>query len=119
MAGVPRQLFSQLVKGILMERSPSNERFSSDTPITQMGVDAAHLQRLSEAGKKLTKSDLVELWSNKLSPRSKAATLSDIEVVKEAFQPMIAATTREVGDVNCCCTPCCCAQAVLRPVAAA
>jgi hypothetical protein len=82
-----------------------------------MGLSPAQANKLTAAGKALTKDDLVQLWSNKLTANAAKATLGDIEIIKQGFSPVAAATTAgEAGDVNCCCCPCCCATAVIKPL---
>lgn len=96
------------------------DRFPSTTLVGDMGLGPAQIARLSAAGKALTKDDLVTLSANGLNSNLKKATLGDVDVIKQAFQPALGATTTaEAGDINCCCTPCCCAAAVIRPVSVA
>jgi hypothetical protein len=95
----------------MADRAPGN------ATVGDMGMNPALVNRLSAAGKQLTKDDLVQLWSNKITDNAAKATLGDIELVKQGFAPVAAATSNaEAGDVNCCCCPCCCATAVIKPI---
>ena len=96
----------------MADRAPAN------ATVAQMGMNPALVNKLSPAGKQLTKADLVQLWSNMVTDNAAKATLGDIELIKQGFVPAASATSKdaEAGDVNCCCCPCCCATAVIRPI---
>jgi hypothetical protein len=96
------------------------QRYPASTRVVDMGLNPADSAKLSDAGKQLTKDDLVQLWAGTTTSNAQGATLGDIEVIKKAFQPAMAASSSsaEGGDTTaCCCTPCCCATAVMKPLA--
>lgn len=98
-------------------------RAGSHSTVAEMGMNPDVVKKLTPAGQKITKADLISLWSNKVSETTSKATLGDIEVIKQAFLQAAGATSAsarlsEVGDVNCCCCPCCCATAVIKPIRA-
>lgn len=93
------------------------ERLPVDTPVTKMGLTPPQISKLSEAGKKITKADLAALTMGTVTSGAAAATLGDIEVIKSAFSGAVASAKPSESGVNCCCTPCCCATAVTKPVA--
>lgn len=95
----------------MAERAPSN------ATVGDMGMNPDLVKQLSPAGQKVTKADLVDLWSNKVTANASRATLGDIELIKQGFAPAASATKAgEAGDINCCCCPCCCATAVTKPI---
>jgi hypothetical protein len=100
--------------------TPKNDkvgRFPLNATVVDMNIGPANEKKLTEAGKALTKADLIALWENKVTPGAKKATLGDIEIIKRAYAPaMSAKNAAEAGDINCCCCPCCCATTVVRPL---
>ena len=92
-------------------------RAPSNATVAEMGMSPEQVKKLTPAGQKITKADLIALWSNKVGEQASKATLGDIEMIKHAFVPAASATKlAEAGDINCCCCPCCCATAVIKPI---
>lgn len=113
-----------------------------ETPITQM-MSPARATTLTDAARKLTKEDLLDLggWGgNPKSPRELGLDAEDIISIRGAFAAQLTAKVpggvidvsgglgRPGGrpgpidlaavDVSCCCcTPCCCAATALKPSA--
>lgn len=96
------------------------KRLAESTPVAKMGMGRTELAKLSAAGQKLTKGDLVALWEDRITPTAAKATLGDVELIKAGFAPAMRGgqVGFDIGDVNCCCCPCCCATAVVRPLRA-
>ncbi|MBI5318618.1 hypothetical protein [Bradyrhizobium sp.] len=95
----------------------AGDRLPADTLVTQMGLSAQQIGKLSAAGKAITKSDLAALTVGTVTANAAKATLGDIEVIKSAFSGAVASAEPSESGTNCCCTPCCCATAVTKPVA--
>lgn len=94
-------------------------RAGGHSTVAEMGMKPDLVKKLTPAGQRITKEDLVHLWSNKVSETASKATLGDIELIKQAFIPAAGATkVGDLGDINCCCCPCCCATAVIKPIRA-
>jgi hypothetical protein len=92
------------------------DRLPSDTPVTQMGLTPPQISKLSAAGKQLTKDDLAQLTVGTVTAKAAGATLGDIEVIKTAFSGAVASDQPSEAGISCCCTPCCCATAVTKPI---
>jgi hypothetical protein len=93
-------------------------RLPLNTPITNLGFDAAELAQLTPAAKKLTKGDLMELREWQVKGDTKNAplhlTVADLNSISAAFYAMdnrrhqpglLQDSSNSVS--CCCCTPCC------------
>jgi hypothetical protein len=77
------------------------------TPITQLGLDATQIARLSAPAKLLVKIDLVSMAHKKETANTKNLSITDIFSIEEAFRDFRPVATH-MGNVSCCtCTPCC------------
>ena len=87
------------------------------TNVGGLGLDAVTVAKLSSAGQKLTKGDLISIWDNKQTTATKGVTVNDLKILKTAFTSKLPGVSAAAdGDINCCCCPCCCAATVMRPV---
>jgi hypothetical protein len=99
-------------------------RLPMNLPITSMGITKDAATGLSDAAKKLTKSDLVILQTDIGAAKAMGLTANDVNSIRSAFARPIDVGFGRAGDASlsvscCCCTPCCCAAAALeaqRPV---
>ena len=86
-----------------------------DRPISEL-IPNQQAAQLSDAGKKVTKLDLLELAAG--TPQAPQITITDMQIIQDAlFQQARDATvaafaTHIIADAGacCCCTPCCCSS---------
>jgi len=86
-----------------------------DRPISEL-IASQQAAQLSDAGKKVTKLDLLELAAG--TPLASNITITDMQIIQDAlFQQArdstvaaFATAITEREGACCCCTPCCCSS---------